>query len=111
MTVDTESAHLFAAGMTVDGTYEINIQAPQGPQPMTIELKTSGSELSGCVREGGESLDLLEPTLNGNQVSFKIQVTKPMPLTLSCEATVEGDTITGTASVSVVKLPFEGTRV
>jgi hypothetical protein len=97
--------------MTVDGTYEISIQAPQGPQPMTIELKTSGSELSGCVREGDESLDLFEPTLSGNQVSFKIKVTKPMPLTLACEATVDGDSITGTASVSMIKLPFEGKRV
>ena len=111
MTVDTESAHLFAARMTVDGTYEISIQAPQGPQPMTLELKTSGTELSGCVREGEESLDILEPSLKGNQVTFKLNVTKPMPVTLAFDATIEGDIIQGTASVSVIKLPFEGKRV
>jgi hypothetical protein len=78
---------------------------------MVIELKTSGSELQGCVREGDETLDLLEPSYSGNQVTFKLKVTKPMPLTLTFDATVEGDAITGTAAVSMMKLPFEGTRV
>ena len=97
--------------MTIDGTYEVNIKAPTGPQPMTIELRTSGDELQGWVSEGTQTLDLLEPTFTGNTVSFKLKVTTPMPLTLSCEATIEGDTITGTAAVSMMKLPFEGTRV
>ena len=97
--------------MTIDGTYDITIQTAQGPQPMTIDLQTSGAELQGQARHGEESLDLLEPSYAGNNVTFKLSVTKPMPLTLTLDADVDGDLITGTASVAGMKLAFDGKRV
>ena len=97
--------------MTIDGTYDISVQTPQGAQPMTLELVTSGTELQGQVRQGDETLELLDPSYEGSNVTFKLKVTKPMPVTLTFDAVIDGDLISGTASVSVMKLAFDGKRV
>ena len=97
--------------MAIDGIYDITVTAASGPETMTIELETSGAELSGRVKQGDESKELLEPAYAGNHVTFKLRISQPMPLTLSLAADIEGDLISGAASVAGMKLPFEGKRV
>ena len=49
--------------------------------------------------------------MNGNDVSWKVSITNPMPLTLTFSGTVEGNNLTGSADTGMFgSFPFQGTR-
>ena len=49
--------------------------------------------------------------MNGNDVSWKVAITNPMPLTLTFSGAVDGNTLTGTADTGMFgSFPFQGTR-
>ena len=51
-------------------------------------------------------------TVDGNTLAWKLSVTVPMPLTLDCQATVEGDTLNGTVGAGAFgSFPMMGKRV
>jgi len=43
-------------------------------------------------------------------MGFTAQLASPFPLTVKCTATVEGDTLTGTAKAPMTSVAFTGTR-
>ena len=48
---------------------------------------------------------------SGNTISWKQQMTSPMPMTLDIEVTAEGDTLTGTVGAGAFgSFPLSGTR-
>jgi len=49
--------------------------------------------------------------VNGNDVSWKVSITNPMPLTLTFSGSVDGNSMNGTADTGMFgSFPFEGTR-
>ena len=49
---------------------------------------------------------------DGDKLTWKLDITVPMPMTLDGEATVDGDTITGTVTAGAFgAFPLTGTRV
>jgi hypothetical protein len=49
--------------------------------------------------------------VNGNDVSWKVSITNPMPLTLTFNGTVDGNSLTGNADTGMFgSFPFQGTR-
>jgi hypothetical protein len=48
---------------------------------------------------------------SGNTLSWKMDMTVPMPMTLDCTATVDGDSITGEVKAGAFgSMPVSGTR-
>ena len=63
------------------------------------------------TNEEGNSTDILEGTVAGNDITFKAAIKSPMPLTLEFKGSVDGDKISGTVGASGVgSWPFSGTR-
>ena len=57
------------------------------------------------------SMDVIDGKVDGNRLTWKMNMTVPMPMTLTGEATVEGDAITGTIDAGAFgKMPLSGTR-
>ena len=79
----------------VDGSWDCTVKSPLGDQKMTVTVKTEGSTWSGTVSGAMGSSDL-SGEADGNTISWKQQMTVPMPMTLDCSATADGDTMTGT---------------
>jgi hypothetical protein len=51
-------------------------------------------------------------TVAGNTIKWSMNITVPMPMTLTNEATIDGDTITGTVTAGAFgSFPLTGTRV
>ena len=49
--------------------------------------------------------------VDGDTLTWKQQMTVPMPMTLDCTATVDGDTLTGTVGAGAFgSFPMSGTR-
>jgi hypothetical protein len=94
----------------VDGSWDCTVKSPLGDQKMTLTVKSEGSTWSGNVSGAMGSSDLTGEA-NGNQISWKQQMTVPMPMTLDCQATAEGDTMTGTVGAGAFgSFPLSGTR-
>ena len=97
--------------MAADGTWNLTMNTPMGERRSTLTLSTSGSTLTGKQEAEGNTTDIAEGTVNGNDVSWQVSITNPMPLTLTFSGTVDGNTMNGTADTGMFgSFPFEGTR-
>jgi hypothetical protein len=81
--------------MAFDGTYNATINTPMGKQQGTLKLSSSSSELTGTMEQGGDKVDIKNGKVDGDKASWDVDVSKPMPLTLSFDGTDHGDKITG----------------
>jgi len=97
--------------MAVDGKWNISIDTPMGTRQVELEFKAEGGKLVGTQSADGQSGPLLDGTVDGNKVSWKVDITNPMPLTLTFSGTVDGDKISGDADTGTFgAFPFSGSR-
>ena len=97
--------------MTVDGTWNITLKTPMGEQSSTVELAADGTSLTGTQSGNGESGPIYDGKADGDSASWKVDITRPMKLTVSFKATVEGDSISGTARAGMFgSSSFSGAR-
>ena len=98
--------------MSVAGTYEVSVKTPMGDQGGTFTVVVDGDSFSGSLNGGMGSMDVAGGTVSGNTLSWKMDMKVPMPMTLDCTATVEGDTMTGDVKAGVFgSMPLTGKRV
>ena len=97
--------------MSVDGTWNITLQTMMGEQSSTVELVSEGAGLTGTQSGNGESGPIYDGSVDGDAASWKVDITRPLALTVTFTATVDGDTISGTARAgSFPPSPFSGSR-
>jgi hypothetical protein len=99
--------------MAVDGTYETVVKSPMGDQKATLTVKSDGDSWTGTQSGAQGTTDITDGTIHGgNVIRWSINITVPMPMTLTNEATIDGDTITGTVTAGAFgSFPLSGTRV
>jgi hypothetical protein len=86
--------------MTADGNWSVVVATPMGERRGTLSVKTEGTTLKGSqMADDGNSADIFDGTVNGNEVSWKVSITDPMPMTLEFTGTVDGDEIAGTVKL------------
>jgi hypothetical protein len=97
--------------MSADGTWNLTMQTPMGERRSTLTLSTAGGTLTGTQQAEGDTTNISEGTVNGNDVSWKVSITNPMPLTLTFSGTVDGNSLNGNADTGMFgSFPFQGTR-
>jgi hypothetical protein len=98
--------------MSVAGTYECLTKTPMGDQTSTFTV-TPGADGSFTGTNAGPmgSLEVENGKVDGNTLTWSMQMTVPMPLTLNATATIDGDTLTGTVNAGAFgDMPMTGTR-
>lgn len=97
--------------MSADGDWNVTINSPMGAQQATLTLKTDGGSLSGQMA-GPQGTQLFEGgTVDGNDLSWVVDMTQPMPMKLEINATVDGDSIDGKVKLGAFgEASFSGTR-
>lgn len=97
--------------MAVDGKWNISLDTPMGTRQAELDLKADGSTLTGTQSADGASGPIQGGTVDGNKISWKVDITNPMPLTLTFTGTVDGDKISGDADTGTFgSFPFNGSR-
>lgn len=99
--------------MSVDGTYNVEVDTPLGKQTARLILKADGSALSGSIE--AELAGLMEfsgGTVNGDEITWSMELDSPMgKLNLKYKATVTGDEISGEVKAGDFGTsPFMGKR-
>ena len=98
--------------MSADGSWNCTINSPMGAQQATMTLVTDGSSLSGKMEGAQGTQEFDDGTADGNNLTWKIEMTSPMPMTLEVSAAVDGDTIGGNVILGAFgDATFTGTRV
>lgn len=97
--------------MAVDGAWNITVNSPMGAQKSTLNFKTSGNTLTGNATGAQGSQELQNGKVDGNNVSWSISITTPMPMTLEFGGAVDGDKISGNVKAGAFgSFPFSGAR-
>ena len=95
----------------VDGVWNTVTNTPMGPQSATITLATDGNSLTGNMAGAQGVIDIEDGAADGDSLSWKANITSPMPMTLEFSATVSGDEISGNVKLGAFgNASFSGTR-
>ena len=97
--------------MSIEGKWNITVNTPMGAQESALDLKADGDTLTGTSEGGGQKVDIYEGKADGDSGTWKVDITQPMPMTLTFSAEADGDSISGQADPGMFPpSPFTGTR-
>ena len=97
---------------TVAGKWNCVVRSPLGEQQSVLTVTDNGDgtwsgDNTGAM--GGLSCD--NGKVDGSKITWTMDMKVPMPMTLECEATVDGDTLTGGVKAGMFGTsPMTGTR-
>ena len=98
--------------MTVAGSYDCVTKTPMGPQKGVLTVVPGeGGTFTGQITGDLGTMDVQNGTVSGNTLTWQMKMTMPMPMTLDCTATVEGDVLTGKVKAGMFgTMDLSGTR-
>jgi hypothetical protein len=97
--------------MALDGNYDCITKSPLGDQKSVFTVTTNGDTFTGQNAGTMGSMDVEDGKVDGNKLTWVMNMKVPMPMTLTCEATVDGDTLTGTVNAGAFgSMAMSGTR-
>ena len=80
--------------MSVVGNWDVAIQTPFGEQVVSRKF---ADERTGTATYRSESIPLGGVTTSGDHATWTVALTEPLQVTLKCSATIDGDSMSGTA--------------
>ena len=95
----------------VDGSWNTVTQSPMGNQQAVLTVQSSGDSFTGTFNGAMGSTEVKDGKVDGDRLTWAIDITVPMPMTLTAEATVDGDKLSGTVTAGAFgSFPITGTR-
>ena len=85
--------------MTADGNWTLVVSTPMGERWATLSARTEGNALKGSQTADGNSVEIFDGNVDGNQVSWKVSITEPMPMTLEFSGSINGGELSGTVTL------------
>ena len=97
--------------MSANGYWKVTASTPAGPQVMELQITTQGDTFTGSMDSPMGNL-AIEGQVKGAALHWVTQLTKPMPLKVTFDVEVDGDTLTGTAKMGFLgKAKLRGERI
>ncbi|MEQ1497755.1 MAG: hypothetical protein ABL914_03770 [Novosphingobium sp.] len=97
--------------MSLSGTYECVTKTPMGDQKSDMTITVDGDSFTGTNAGAQGSLEMENGKVDGNTITWSMNMTVPMPMKLEGEATIDGDTLTGGVKAGAFgTFPISGTR-
>ncbi len=99
--------------MSAAGKWDCVVKSPLGEQKSVLTVNDNGDGTwSGTNAGAMGALDCDNGKIDGNTITWTMDMKVPMPMTLECEATVEGESITGGVKAGMFGTsPMTGTRM
>ncbi|MCD2325226.1 hypothetical protein LQ953_14480 [Sphingomonas sp. IC-56] len=95
----------------VDGNWNTVTKSPMGDQQATLSVQSNGDTFTGTFSGGLGTTDIKDGKVNGDTLTFTLDITVPMPMSLTVEATAQGDNLNGTVTAGAFgSFPITGTR-
>ncbi len=87
------------------GTWSVEVVTPFGSQHLQLELEAKGPAVTGTASLGSTRVPIRDGRIAGDQLTFEVDVTDPMELTLAVKLTIDGDALSGKAKARGKLLP------
>ncbi|MCK2244760.1 MULTISPECIES: NAD(P)/FAD-dependent oxidoreductase [unclassified Crossiella] len=87
-------------------TWTLRFRTPGGERTFALVLDTSTAQPTGTL----DGLPIEHGTLADGVLRFTARLTAPFPMKFSCIASLDGDTMTGSAKAPMMSIAFTGTR-
>lgn len=81
--------------MSVAGSYDCVTKSPMGDQKSVLTVNVDGDSWTGSNAGAMGALDITDGKVDGDKITWSMDMKVPMPMKLDCEATIDGDTLTG----------------
>lgn len=95
----------------VAGNYDCMTKTPMGDQKSVFSVVVDGDTFTGKNEGALGSMDIYDGKIDGDTLTWKMDMKVPMPMTLEGKATIDGDTITGSVNAGAFgAMPMTGTR-
>jgi hypothetical protein len=96
----------------IDGSYDCITKTAMGDQKSVLTIATSGDTFTGTNAGMLGTLVLNNGRVDGNSLTWSVDMKVPLAMTLKCEAVVDGDTLTGTVDGGAFgKMAMTGKRM
>lgn len=97
--------------MSTHEHWHITVDTPVGQQSGYLELSVNQAGCTGRLYSEAGELILQNGTAQDNELSWELQLSRPIPMTIECQARIHGETIQGIAMVAAFgDITFTGTR-
>ena len=97
--------------MSVAGTYDVTVKTPMGDQQGALTVVAEGESFSGQLTGALGQVPITGGRIAGDTITWQMGITMPMALALECEATISGDSLSGTVKAGLFgSMPLEGVR-
>ncbi|MDM7928183.1 MAG: hypothetical protein QUV12_05855 [Blastomonas fulva] len=97
--------------MSVAGQYDCVTKSPMGDQKSVLTVNVDGDSWTGSNAGQMGALDITDGKVDGNTLTWTMDMKVPMPMKLEGTATVDGDTISGQVKAGAFgTMAMTGTR-
>lgn len=95
-----------------DGSWDTLVKSPMGDQKATLRITTSGDSFTGQYSGAMGNTEVKNGKIDGDTLTWSLDISVPMPMTLTAEATIDGDTLNGKVTAGAFgSFPMTGNRV
>ena len=81
--------------MAFNGTWNLVMKTPMGDRNAELTLAQDGDALSGSMTSEGQATDIANGKVEDGNAKWDVDVTSPMPLTLSFDMEEDGADLKG----------------
>ena len=97
--------------MGVAGTYDVSVKSPMGELTGVLTVVPEGESFSGQLSGALGQVPISGGRIAGDTLTWQMGITSPMPLSLDCQATVSGDSLSGSVKAGAFgSMALEGVR-
>ena len=98
--------------MSIDGTYECVTKSPMGDQKSEFTIVTNDDGTFTGKNEGATgSMEVENGKVDGNHITWDMNMTVPMPMKLEGDATITGDQLAGNVKAGAFgEMAMTGTK-
>lgn len=95
----------------IDGKWNCTVESPMGAQDFVLTVRRDGDRFAGSAEGSIGGKDIPDGSVDGATLRWTMHVSKPIPVTLACTATIDGDTLAGHVKAGFLgSYPITGTR-
>ncbi|QTD57038.1 hypothetical protein [Parasphingorhabdus cellanae] len=97
--------------MSIDGSYDCVTKSPMGDQQSVVTIVTDGDTFTGTNEGAMGSMELENGKIDGNELTWVMNMTVPMPMKLEGKATVVDGVLTGSVNAGAFgEMAMSGTK-
>jgi len=105
------AAEASSGPVSLEGTWNVVVKGPTGPQPAVLVLEKKGDTYTGAQTGDGSTSQIEDFKFDGKEIYWVNRITKPMKLKVEFKGEVVGNTMTGKTKAGFLgSYPFTATK-